>query len=83
MDNELKSFIAEELSKLYDKLDVRLVRVERVIRQSVEDTQDSQVEEVARHNLHEEKIRSLESTIFRLDKMVMQLKSRLDNLENK
>lgn len=83
MDNELKSFIAEELAKLYDKLDVRLVRVERVIRQSVEDIQDSQVEEVARHNLHEEKIRSLESTIFRLDKMVMQLKSRLDNLENK
>ncbi|MGA8943040.1 MAG: hypothetical protein WB502_10040 [Thermoactinomyces sp.] len=48
---------------------------------SAEDILENQIEEVARHNLHEDKIRVLEESTFRIDKSVLHLKRRVEKLE--
>ncbi|MBH8598634.1 MULTISPECIES: hypothetical protein [unclassified Thermoactinomyces] len=94
MDDLIK-FLQEEFAKIHEKMDqrfenidqelaaikMRLGDVERVVRESAEDILENQVEEVARHNLHEDKIQALEATTFRIDKSVLALKKRVEKLE--
>lgn len=64
-----------------DKIEAELKDTKRVVRESAEDILENQVEEVARHNLHEEKFKTIEATTFRIDKSVLELKHRVEKLE--
>lgn len=87
VEREIKHDITVVYARL-DRIDARLDNIEheindvkRVVRQSAEDILENQVEEIARHNLHEEKIRALEAKTFRLDKSFLELKQRVEKLE--
>ncbi|TCW41309.1 hypothetical protein EDC32_101971 [Laceyella sacchari] len=80
IETELEEFKAE-VAERFDHVDKRFDGVENVVRMSAEDILENQVEEVARHNLHEDKIHSLEATTFRIDKAVLELKRRVDRIE--
>jgi uncharacterized membrane-anchored protein YhcB (DUF1043 family) len=87
MEAENESF-RKEVTERFDYVDEQFTQmrqelndVKRVVRMSAADILENQAEEVARHNLHEGKIRSLEETTFRIDKSVLQLKQRVEKLE--
>jgi archaellum component FlaC len=71
----------DEVDKRFDRIETELEDVKRVVRMSAEDILENQVEEVARHNLHADKIHTLEATTFRIDKSVLELKRRVDRIE--
>ncbi len=63
------------------EMNERLDDVENVVRMSAQDILDNQVDEMARHNLQEDKIHTLEASTFRIDKSVLELKRRVEKLE--
>lgn len=69
------------VEKRLDRFEKRFDDIERVVRESAEDILENQVEEVARHNLHENRLQVLEATTFRIDKSVLDLKRRVEKLE--
>lgn len=71
----------EEFGTRFDTLEKELEEVKHIVRESAQDILENQVEEVARHNLHDDKIHALEATTFRIDKTVLELKHRVEKLE--
>jgi uncharacterized membrane-anchored protein YhcB (DUF1043 family) len=68
--------IHHEFSRVNERLDNiehELEDVKRVVRESAEDILENQVEEVARHNLHENKINMLEASVLDLKRRVKRL----------
>lgn len=83
MDARLNNveYTSRSISSRLSTIEHELKDLKRIVRESAQDILENQVEEVARHNLHEEKFRTLEATAFRIDKSVLELKRRVEKLE--